>query len=169
VDEIYQFRGLSRDQVRVLLTLDERSVDLRLPEVRGTDGEFPLAWCRPYGNGRVFYTALGHFDETWKDARFQDLLEGSLLWLAGEAAGDATPRRASPVVAGVRQAGDFVEIYGSGLTSGSTALAWEGAWRLAGAAVLMDGERLRVLYASPVQVNAILDGKPLGNVMVQAR
>lgn len=169
VDEIYQFRGLSRDQVRVLLTLDERSVDLSLPEVRGSDGEFPLAWCRPYGNGRVFYTALGHFDGTWKDARFQGMLEGALLWLTGEAAGEATPRSAAPVVAGVRQAGDFVEIYGYGLTSGSTALAWEGAWRLAGAAVVMDGVRLRVVYASPGQVNAVLDGKPLGTVSVQAR
>lgn len=168
-DEIYQFRGLSRDHVRVLMTLDERTVDLARPDVRGTDGEFPLAWCHLYGNGRVFYTALGHGDETWNDPRFQDMLEGALLWLAGELTADATPRRASPVVAGVRPVGDYIEIYGEGLTSGSTAIAWEGASRLAGAAVLMDGEPLRVIYASPSQVNAALDGKPLGTVSVQAR
>ena len=168
-DEIYQFRGLSRDKVRVLLTLDESSVDLTRPDVRGSDGEFPLAWCHSFGNGRVFYTALGHGDETWEDPRFQDMLEGALLWLVGEVTGDATPRRASPVVAGVRQVGDYIEIYGEGLTSGSTAITWEGAARLAGAAVLVDGERLRVIYASPSQVNAALDGRPLGTVSVQAR
>jgi type 1 glutamine amidotransferase len=168
VDEIYQFRAFSRDRTRVLFTLDERSVDLSKPDVRGAAGEFPLAWCRSYGNGRVFYTALGHGDGTWMDSRFQDMLEGALLWLAGEAPGDAMPRRASPVVAGVRQVGDYIEIYGTGLTSGSTAIAQEGLWRLAGAAVTMDGERLRVVYASPVQVNAALGGKPLGTVAVAA-
>jgi type 1 glutamine amidotransferase len=167
-DEIYQFRGLSRDNVRVLLTLDERSVDVTAADVRGTDGEFPLAWCRPYGSGRVFYTALGHGAETWMDARFQDMLEGALLWLAGELTADATPRRAAPVVTGVREVGDYIEIYGTGLTSGSTALAWEGAARLAGAAVLVDGERLRVIYASPSQINAALDGRTLGTVAVHA-
>ena len=168
-DEIYQFRDLSRDDVRVLMTLDERTVDLTRPDVRGTDGEFPLAWCRPYGGGRVFYTALGHTNETWNDPLFQDMLEGALLWLTGEVTADATPRRAAPVIGGIRQAGDFIEIYGSGLTSGSTAIAWDGAGRLAGAAVLMDGASLRLIYASPTQLTAALDGKPLGAVAVQAR
>jgi hypothetical protein len=151
------------------MSLDERSVDLTAPDVRGTGGEFPLAWCHSYGSGRVFYTALGHGAETWMDARFQDMLEGALVWLAGEVTADATPRRAAPVVAGVRETAGYIEVYGTGLTSGSTAVAWGGAARLAGAAVLMDGERLRVIYASPSQVNAALDGKPLGAVAVQAQ
>jgi type 1 glutamine amidotransferase len=152
-DEIYQFRGFSRDRVRVLLALNERSVDLRAPEVRGSEGEFPLAWCHSYGQGRVFYTALGHGDETWNDARFQDLLEGALLWLTGEAASDASPRRAAPAVAGVLRAGEYLEIYGTGLTSGSTMQAPAGAPKLAGVSVLINGAPVPVLYASPAQVN----------------
>jgi type 1 glutamine amidotransferase len=28
--------------------------------VRRTDGDFPLAWAKNYGKGRVFYSSLGH-------------------------------------------------------------------------------------------------------------
>jgi type 1 glutamine amidotransferase len=84
VDEIYQFRNFSRDQVRVLMSLDITSVDLTAPEVARDDGDFPLAWRRNYGQGRVFYTALGHFSETWLDERFQTMLMNALTWLGGQ-------------------------------------------------------------------------------------
>src|SRR6267142_1232369 len=80
-DEIYQFRNFSRDRVHVLMSLDTTSVDLNAPEVAREDGDFPLAWRRNYGQGRVFYTALGHFSETWLDERFQTMLLNALIWL----------------------------------------------------------------------------------------
>jgi type 1 glutamine amidotransferase len=85
-DEIYQFRDFSRDRVHVLLSLDTSSVDLSATGVAREDGDFPLAWYRDYGAGRVFYTALGHPDETWRDARFQILLLNALRWLGGDIA-----------------------------------------------------------------------------------
>jgi uncharacterized protein len=84
VDEIYQFRDFSRDRVHVLMSLDTTSVDLTAPEVAREDGDFPLAWRRNYGEGRVFYTALGHFSETWLDERFQTMLLNALIWLGGD-------------------------------------------------------------------------------------
>jgi type 1 glutamine amidotransferase len=81
-DEIYQFRDFSRDRVHVLLSLDTSSVDLSRPGVAREDGDFPLAWYREYGKGRVSYTALGHGVETWLDARFQSLLGNAIRWLA---------------------------------------------------------------------------------------
>jgi type 1 glutamine amidotransferase len=90
-DEIYQFREISRERVRVLMTLDVDSVDLNREGVNRDDGDFALAWCHNYGGGRVFYTALGHLDETWRDERFQQMLTGALLWLTGQADADATP------------------------------------------------------------------------------
>lgn len=86
-DEIYQFRDFSRERVHVLLSLDTSSVDLSTTGVARDDGDFPLAWCRDYGKGRVFYTALGHPDEVWLDERFQTLLLNALRWLGG--AGEA--------------------------------------------------------------------------------
>jgi type 1 glutamine amidotransferase len=44
----------------VLLRLDPRSVDLGKPGVQHRFYGWPLAWTRSYGQGRVFYTALGH-------------------------------------------------------------------------------------------------------------
>ena len=68
----------------MLLSLDASSVDLTLPAVHRKDKDFALAWWRNYGKGRVFYTALGHREEVWRDARFQQLLIGALRWAMGE-------------------------------------------------------------------------------------
>lgn len=39
--------------------------------------DLPLAWQKPFGAGRVFYTALGHRTELWQDARYRrHVLEG---------------------------------------------------------------------------------------------
>lgn len=176
-EEIYQFREFSRDRVRVLMTLDTRTVDLRAPGVNRTDGDFALAWCRNFGRGRVFYTALGHLEETWRDPRFQTMVLNGLLWLAGELPGDATPRSGAgapaPAVArgGVVNAASFlaapenavapgslVSIFGAALTSGSTAAAASLPLplKLAGTTVTVNGAPIPLLYVSPGQVNAQL-------------
>jgi len=61
----------------VLLTLDAASV--------GASGDYPLAWCKSIGRGRAYYNALGHYDTTWRDARYQAQLAGALRWAAGRA------------------------------------------------------------------------------------
>jgi uncharacterized protein len=83
-DEIYQFKDFSRERVHVLLSLDPSSVDLTLPAVHRKDKDFALAWWRDYGKGRVFYTALGHREEVWRDPRFQQLILGALAWAMHE-------------------------------------------------------------------------------------
>ncbi len=133
-EEIYQFRAFSRDRVRVLLTLDTHTVDLAAPGVNRTDGDFPLAWIRNYGKGRVFYSAFGHLPDSFTKEPVRTMLLKALLWLTGQIDLDATPRSgpsaASPVVAAnsVRDPsgradafapGSIVAITGDGLTSGS--------------------------------------------------
>ena len=71
-EEFYTFRENPRPTVQVLLRLDAASV--------GASGDFPLAWVRPYGNGRSYYNALGHFASTWNDSRFQQQLLGAIRW-----------------------------------------------------------------------------------------
>ena len=90
-EEIYQFRDFSRDRLRVLMTLDTSSVDMSAPGINRTDGDFALAWVQPYGQGRVFYTALGHLDTTWRDSGFQQMLRNGLLWLTGQMDAPAAP------------------------------------------------------------------------------
>ena len=74
-EEFYTFRENPRPRVQVLLRLDALSV--------GTTGDYPLAWTRSEGRGRVYYNALGHFDETWRDPRFQRQLAGGIRWASG--------------------------------------------------------------------------------------
>jgi type 1 glutamine amidotransferase len=92
-DEIYQIRDFDDRGSHVLLQLDPASVDLTLPEVHPQPYGWPLAWTRSYGAGRVFYTALGHEEAVWRDARFQQMLRNAALWvMAGaDAAGSRLP------------------------------------------------------------------------------
>ena len=79
-DEIYQISDFDYRGSRVLLRLDPRSVDLGRPGVHRRFYGWPLAWTRSYGEGRVFYTALGHESSVWQDARFQRILANVILW-----------------------------------------------------------------------------------------
>jgi hypothetical protein len=98
-DEIYQFKNFERSQVHGLLTLDRHPNDK-------TPGDYPVAWSKPFGRGRVFYTSLGHREDMWdpaftdkagrknpaENARlFQQHLLGGLLWALGLAPGSAQP------------------------------------------------------------------------------
>ena len=74
-DEFYTFRENPRPLVQVLLRLDAASV--------AAVGDYPLAWTRTLGSGRVYYNALGHFSETWRNPLFQRQLTGAIRW-AGE-------------------------------------------------------------------------------------
>jgi type 1 glutamine amidotransferase len=74
LEEFYTFRENPRASVHVLLSLDPASV--------GAAGDFPLAWTRQQGQGRVYYNALGHFPDTWRDPRFQNQLTGAVRWVA---------------------------------------------------------------------------------------
>lgn len=75
MEEYYTFRENPRPVVQVLLSLDAASV--------GASGDFPLAWAQTIGAGRSFYTALGHFQSTWADARFQAHVAGAIRWAGG--------------------------------------------------------------------------------------
>lgn len=77
-DEIYEWKTNPRPNVQVLFALDSHPPDGH-PE-QNQPGDFPLAWTRLHGKGRVFYTALGHGDETWKDERVRKQLLGAIRW-----------------------------------------------------------------------------------------
>jgi hypothetical protein len=84
-DEIYVMKNFSRATVHVLLMLDHAPGS-------GQPGDYPIAWCKKYGEGNVFYTALGHEDAVWENADFQLHLLGGIKWALGLEPGDATPQ-----------------------------------------------------------------------------
>jgi len=79
-DEIYQISDFDYRRSHVLLRLDPSSVDLGKTGVHQRFYGWPLAWKRFYGQGRVFYTALGHDASVWQDRRYQRMLTNAILW-----------------------------------------------------------------------------------------
>jgi type 1 glutamine amidotransferase len=84
-DEIYVHKFFSRDHVHMLLSLDR-------DPATGQPGFVPIAWCKKYGRGNVFYTALGHPDDMWLNPDFQRHILGGIQWALGLEPGDATPQ-----------------------------------------------------------------------------
>lgn len=42
--------------------------------------ERPITWVKPYGHGRVLYTALGHAEQQTKNENFQRLIINGVKW-----------------------------------------------------------------------------------------
>jgi uncharacterized protein len=91
-DEIYQIKNYSRDKVRVLMRLDNAKLDLKGKKVHRTDGDFAVTWAKSYGQGRVFYSTLGHVTENWDDPRLQKMYSEAIKWALGLTDANATPR-----------------------------------------------------------------------------
>ena len=92
-DEIYQFKNFQPEKVHVLMSLDiGRSV--WTPDINKRIKEpyfVPVAWCKRYGDGKVFYLSLGHNEAVWADPRYRDSVLGGIRWELGLEPGDATP------------------------------------------------------------------------------
>jgi len=86
LEEWYTFKDFARD-LHVLLAMETKGM-------KGTDYQrapFPSTWARLHGQGRVFYTALGHREDVWTNPLFQNLLLGGLGWAARNVDADVTP------------------------------------------------------------------------------
>jgi type 1 glutamine amidotransferase len=102
-DEIYLLKNFDRNKVHGLLFLDKHPNDK-------TPGDFPIAWCKEYGKGRVFYTSLGHREDVWDSntpetfqrenpkevsEAYQKHILGGIKWALGLEKGDAKPHAAA--------------------------------------------------------------------------
>lgn len=90
LEEIYQFKDYEPARVHELLILDRHPNDK-------TPGHFPVAWTREYGQGKMFYTSLGHREDIWdadpnlKDRKnsleiskaYQNHILGGIRWALG--------------------------------------------------------------------------------------
>ena len=53
--------------MNVLLSLDLHKLNYaNNPRVHRTDHDFAVAWSKMYGKGRVFYSTLGHTEESFE-------------------------------------------------------------------------------------------------------
>ncbi len=95
-DEIYQFKSYNRADKHVLLSLDPSNEETR-PKKKDKDGseksffqrgnredkDYAVAWTREQGQGKVFYTSLGHREEVWLNPKYQAHVLAGIKWALG--------------------------------------------------------------------------------------
>lgn len=74
-DEWYNFIKNPRQIVRVLGSLDESSY-----KGGNMNGDHPIIWSNEVGKGRIWYTGMGHTDETYSDQLFLNSVSEAVLW-----------------------------------------------------------------------------------------
>lgn len=86
-EEWYSFFNNPRDGgAHVVATLDESTYspkghgdeDLRMGD------DHPIAWANCVGDGRSFYSAIGHLPESYNERHHIQLLEQGIAWAAGQ-------------------------------------------------------------------------------------
>jgi len=88
-DEWYSFDASPRAKgYHVLASLDESTYRpaMNIPIVGATDlrmGDHPIVWLHCVGNGRAFYSAMGHQESAFAEPGYLHLLEGAMAWAAG--------------------------------------------------------------------------------------
>ena len=80
-DEWYAFRAHPGDGVTTLLRLDESSYDAGDSSMAD---DHPISWAHAVGDGRAWYTGVGHRREIYADPDYQAHLLGGLRWAAGD-------------------------------------------------------------------------------------
>jgi len=76
-DEWYNFKNLNPD-VTVLIKIDETSY------TGGKNGDnHPMAWYHSYDGGKIFYTELGHTNESYSDPLYLQHVLGGIQYAMG--------------------------------------------------------------------------------------
>jgi len=86
MEEWYSLIDFSHD-LHVILAQDTKAMN----GIMYQRPPYPATWARMHGKGRVFYTSMGHREETWNSPWFQDLLMNGLGWTLGTVDADVTP------------------------------------------------------------------------------
>lgn len=100
-DEIYWYDHWVPENVHVLMSLNIEKCKTKGQVSKKKEGDkevetvqaehVPVAWCRSWGDGKIFFNNLGHNESTWTDKRFLDSTEAAIRWIRNEASGDSKP------------------------------------------------------------------------------
>jgi type 1 glutamine amidotransferase len=88
-EEWYALANFS-DDLHVLLVQDTDSMKEK-GEAAYKRPPYPSTWAKPYGQGRVFYTNMGHREDVWTNDNFQKVVVAGLNWITGKTKADVTP------------------------------------------------------------------------------
>lgn len=92
-DEIYQYgKPFDRAKCRVILSLDPERTNMGVRWISQPDNDWPLAWVKAAGKGRIWYTSFGHrSDLFWSPQLLQFYLDG-VQFATGDLEAPTEPR-----------------------------------------------------------------------------
>ena len=85
-DEWYLFKNFNKETMHVLALMDPG--EERTKQEAYNIPSYPVMWCSQYGSGKVYFTALGHGDEMWKNDIFTQNIVDAATWLLDDATGE---------------------------------------------------------------------------------
>jgi type 1 glutamine amidotransferase len=94
-DEWYNYEGTPRGTAHVLATVDESTY-----KGGAVGSDHPIAWCKPVGKGIMWYTAMGHTEESFREEHFLQHILGGIQLAARTKNADLTPNKRVPASAG---------------------------------------------------------------------
>ena len=95
-EEIYQFmEPYSRRKQRVIAGLD-LSKSLPKNNLKRADRDYPVAWIKPQGAGRVFYCSLGHNEARFANPHVLGIYRAGVQYATGDLKADSTPLAQMP-------------------------------------------------------------------------
>lgn len=86
LEEWYSLKEFAADE-HVLLVMQTEGME-GAPYERP---DYPLSWARSYGEGRVYYNAMGHREDVWDSAYYQAMLAGAIKWVSSQTEADIAP------------------------------------------------------------------------------
>ena len=86
-EEWYLFTKFNTEDMHVLALLDPG--EERTKQADYDIQNYPIMWCRSYGQGRVYYTTLAHREDIWTNPTFQQVLKDTIAWALGRGPADA--------------------------------------------------------------------------------
>lgn len=93
-DEIYQFKDpYTRDDRRVLLSLDLSDPETAKPKGNRADNDYAVSWIKTVGKGRVFYCSLGHGINPFQEPAIVRFYLDGIQYALGDLEADATPKK----------------------------------------------------------------------------
>lgn len=90
-EEWYLFKDFNKNSMHILAVMDPGEEGAKQEKYK--IAPYPVIWCSQYGNGKVFFSALGHNDEMWLNEDFQKTIVDAADWVLSR---DTDPAQVAP-------------------------------------------------------------------------
>jgi len=139
-DDVYMFAEPDlRGKVHVLLSVDTAKAPPSITAER-PDGDYPLSWVKTAGQGRVFYTALGHEPAAFQEAKFLRHLLDGIQFALGDLKADASPGKPLPPKPGFAAMAGWTPLFdGKDLSAWQVSDAQAKSWVVKDGVIHFDG------------------------------